>query len=62
MWAFRRMLRSPWTDLMTNEEVLNTADAKRLMIKTMRERKLRYFGHLIRLNNIYRVLLEGFIL
>ena len=41
MWA------SPWTDMMTNEEVLNKADAKRLMIKTMRERKLRYFGHLI---------------
>ena len=61
MWAFRRMLRIPWTDMMTNEEVLNKADAKRLMIKTLRERKLRYFVHLIRLNHIQSITIEGFV-
>ena len=46
---------------MTNEGVLPRMDKKRTLISILRARKLRYFGHLIRLNNVHRIFLEGYI-
>ena len=60
MWTYRRMLKISWTDKITNEEVLNKIQNKSLQLENiLRLRKLRYFGHLIRRNNISRLLLEG---
>ena len=36
-------------------------DERQKLISTLRARKLRYFLDLIRLNNVYRTLLEGYI-
>ena len=36
MWFIRRMLRIPWTDKVTNEEVLRRAGPKRELMKVLR--------------------------
>ena len=41
--------------------VYQREDERRTLISILRARKLRYFGYLIRLNNVYRTLLEGYI-
>ena len=53
------MLKLSWTEKVKNEEVLQRMNEKRKLINILKERKLKYFGHLIRLNSIYRTLLEG---
>ena len=45
-----------WREKKTNEEVLTLADEQLYMIPTI---KKLYFGHMIRRNNIHRLLLEG---
>ena len=45
----------------STEESTKKVDERRALISTLRARKLRYFGHVIRLNNVYRTLLEGYI-
>ena len=55
------MLKLSWPEKITNEEVLQRMDEKRTLISILRARILRYFGHLLRLNNVYRTLLEGYI-
>ena len=54
-----RMVRISWTEHKSNEEVLEITISKRSLIATVKERKLQYFGHLIRQNGIQRLLLEG---
>ena len=59
MWIYRRMLKISWTDKMSNKEVLRRANANRQLMKTIQQRSLQFFGHLVRRNNIHRVLIEG---
>ena len=46
-------------DKKTNEEVLKLADELLYIIPTIKKRKLTYFGHMIRRNNMHILLLEG---
>lgn len=55
MWLHRRMLRIPWTDMQTNEMVLSRADATRLLLNTVKCRKISYLGHIFR-GERYRIL------
>ena len=57
MWAYRKMMKISWRENKTNEEIL--ADEQLYIIPTMKKRKITYFGHMIRRNNIHRLLLEG---
>ena len=59
MWLYRRMLKIPWPDEAVNEEVTRRANTNRELINMIQKRKLKFFGHLVRLNNIHRTLLEG---
>ena len=59
MWVYRKIKRISWTDKITNEEVLNRVSAKRYIMSAIKGRKIAYFGHMIRKDNIQRVLLEG---
>ena len=43
----------------TNEEVLKLADEQLHIIPTINIRNVTYFGHMIRRNNIHRVILES---
>ena len=59
MWTYRRMLKISWKDHKTNEEVLRMANTKRSLLSNIKERKLKYFGHIVRAQGIHRMLLEG---
>ncbi|GFO10328.1 endonuclease-reverse transcriptase [Plakobranchus ocellatus] len=48
MWFFRRFMRVSWTDRKTNEEVFQLAGMKRSMMKTIRNRQLKFLGHISR--------------
>ena len=47
MWIFQCMFRISHPDRKTNVEVLEMAKAKQTLLRTIQERKLQYFGHLI---------------
>ena len=58
IWAYRKMMKISWRDKKTNEEVLKLADERLYIIPTIKKRKFTYFDHMIRRNNIHRLLLE----
>ena len=41
-------MRIPWTDKLTNEEVLQRAEVERKLIGEIRTRQMRFLGHVIR--------------
>ena len=59
MWFIRRMLRIPWTARRTNDEVMQMADTSRKLITTIRQRQLRYLGHVLRGSNLEKDCLMG---
>jgi len=48
MWTYRRILKIPWTDRVTNSEVLNRLSTEREILLSIKRRKVAYFGHVIR--------------
>ena len=46
--CIRKMLRIPWTKLMTTTEVYKLAGTKHELLGHIKSRKLRYFGHVMR--------------
>ena len=48
MWFLRRMLRIPWTDKKSNEEVLREANSRRMLINKIGKRQTTFFGHVMR--------------
>ena len=59
MWAYRKMMKISWRENKTNKEVLEMVDEQLYINSTIEKRKIPYFGHMIRRNNIHMVLLEG---
>ena len=59
MWIYRRLLKISFKDRVTNEEVLSRVGEKGWLLKTVKQRKVAYFGHLIRARGYQRLLLEG---
>ena len=59
MWFFRRMLRIPWTARMTNTQVLRMAGTSRKLMTTVRQRQLRYLGHVLRGDSLEKDCLLG---
>ena len=59
MWCLRRMGKFKWSDLISNEDVLKTLKTKRTLLKNVKSRKLKYYGHIKRKNNILTTALEG---
>ena len=55
MWCYRRMLRISWTHHVTNENVLQRIGHQQELLKTVKQRKLAYFGHIMR-NEKYHIL------
>ena len=54
MWIYRRILRIPWIEHKTNEEVLRRMDKIKEVTFTAKRKKMKYLGHIIR-NNKYRL-------
>src|SRR5688572_21563806 len=59
MWIWRRLERVCWQDRIKNEEVLSMVGQKRCLVKTIRERKKNWIGHMFRGNGLLRDVLEG---
>ena len=59
MWLLRRMLRISWTERISNERVLHQAGAKREIVKTIRERQLRFLGHVMRRQQMENICMVG---
>lgn len=55
MWCYRRILKIPWTDRVTNNEVLYRLGKERELLSTIKKRKVAYFGHILR-NEKYEIL------
>ena len=48
MWFIRRMMRISWTEMKTNEQVLAEAGVERSVIKCIRDRQMKFIGHICR--------------
>ena len=59
MWCLRRMGGFRWSDLISNERVLKTLKTKRTLLNNIKQRKLKYYGHIKRKGNILTTALEG---
>ena len=60
MWIYRRITRTSWKDKKTNKEVLNQLGLKETsLVKTIKTRKLSYYGHIRRHDTLQRRILEG---
>jgi hypothetical protein len=59
MTAYRRMLKISWTEHRTNASILEELNPNvRLLTEVMR-RKLKYFGHIVRAENLSTSILHG---
>ena len=60
MWSYRRMMRIPWTDMVTNREVLQRVSEEEIgMAKNIQKRKKKYIGHKIREEGIFMLAVQG---
>ena len=46
MWIYRRLLKTSWTERVTNAEVLRRLGKNRELLLTIKHRKTSYLGHL----------------
>ena len=55
-----KILRVPWTAHVTNASILSQLDMEELqLLRTIKKRKLSYFGHVKRHHSLQKVMLEG---
>ena len=61
MWTYRRMLKISWTDRVRNVEVLARLSKDLEVLLTLKERKLEYFGHILRNEkySLLKLIIEG---
>ena len=59
MWVYRRMFTISWKEMKTNEEVVRLAGPNKSLVNIIKERKIRYYGHLMRHDSLQKKLLEG---
>lgn len=59
MDGYRRALQINGTARRTNDSVLAEMGTERLLVETVKKRKLQFFGHVIRAQNLTTHLLEG---
>ena len=52
-------MKISWREKKTNEEILKLTDKQLYTIPTIQKRKITYFGHMIKRNNMHRLILEG---
>ena len=61
MWLYRRMLKIPWTERVTNVEVLRRMDKDMELLGIVKRRKAAYFGHVFRGHKyeLLRLIIQG---
>jgi hypothetical protein len=58
-WCWRRMLKIKWTDRVRNEEVYRRIGEERTLWSTIRQRRTRWVGHVMRHNDYISSIMEG---
>ena len=61
MWAYRRVLRVSWTAMKTNKWVLDKIGKSLVLRSQMMERKLKFFGHVMRHERFEKGIIQGMI-
>ncbi|KAG1673397.1 hypothetical protein GQR58_015608 [Nymphon striatum] len=59
MWIYRRIGKVSWTERKTNEYVLRMLGIKKQLLNIVKERKLKYYGHIKKHQTVQRTTLEG---
>jgi len=59
MWVWRRMEKTSWRDMKTNEEVLQLVQEKRSLMNLIWRRKKNWIGHMLRGESLLREVIEG---
>ena len=59
MWCLRRMGKVSWKDFKTNKEVLKIMQSKPELLNKIKQRKVKYFGHIKRHDTLCKTILEG---
>ena len=54
-----RIMKVSWKEYKSNEEVLSMKNSKRMLVEMIKRRKLAYFGHLVKRDDIQRLLPDG---
>jgi len=58
-WCYRRLPRINWTEHITNEEVYRRAGETRTFLKTLKTRRAKVKGHILRHNSLLDRTIEG---
>ena len=60
MWCYRRLLQVTWKDRRTNSWILDKIDTSLTIRNGIMERKLKYFGHIVRKHGgVEKQILQG---
>ncbi len=59
MWFLRRMLKIPWTDRVSNEEILRRSNGQRSLLKAIRKGQMEFLGHVMRKGGLENLSLTG---
>ena len=59
LWCYQRLLRVSWVERKTNKWVLEKIGPVLMLRKSMAERKMRFFGHIVRKNGMEKRLMQG---
>ena len=59
MWFLRKMMRISWTEHTSNEEVLRRAGTDRGLLKSIRKRQMKFFGHVMRREGLEHLAVTG---
>ena len=59
MWCWRCMLHIPWTMRRTSASILEEIGVSKRLLHIINIQMLSYFGHIARLNNLEKVIMQG---
>merc|ERR1719244_2287 len=59
LWFYRRMLKVSWTKHVSNEEILRRVGNPVRLMDVIRNRQLRFLGHVIRKDGVEKLALTG---
>ena len=58
IWIWRHMIKVPWTEHKTIEEILQMVETERVIMDTVRSQQKRWLGHILRHDSLLRITLE----
>ena len=59
MWFWRRLLRVSWIERISNEIILERMNSSREIMKQIRQKQLRFLGHILREQKLESRVLTG---